>query len=86
MFTPQLTPAQLTHLDSPTPANNMQVLFPGVAKQWGLGFLLFPEGMEHGRGKNVGAWAGFPNTHWMVDGEKGIVVSLLTLSLWSGVN
>jgi len=86
MFTPQLTPAQLTHLDSPTPANNMQVLFPGVAKQWGLGFLLLPEGMEHGRGKNVGAWAGFPNTHWMVDGEKGIVVSLLTLSLWSGVN
>jgi len=74
MFKPQLTEEQREWLDRPTPANMMQVLLPGIAKQWGLGFLLLPNGMPSGRGANAGTWAGFANTHWLVDPTKGTVM------------
>ncbi len=60
MFTPQLTPGQLEWLYKPflANANGIEVIYPGIEKQWGLGFILTPEGMPSGRGKYTGAWAG----------------------------
>jgi len=80
MFRPQLNEEQAAWLEQPTVANKMEVLVPGVEKQWGLGFLLMPKGMHTGRGEGAGAWAGFANTHWMVDPKKG-VVSLVFASI-----
>lgn len=73
MLRPQLNEEQAAWLEQPTIANQMQVLMPGVEKQWGLGFLLMPRGMYTGRGEGTATWAGFANTHWMVDPKKGVV-------------
>jgi len=73
MLRPQLNEEQAAWLEQPTIANQMQVLMPGVEKQWGLGFLLMPRGMYTGRGEGAATWAGFANTHWMVDPKKGVV-------------
>jgi hypothetical protein len=58
MLRPQLNPEQQAWLNLPMPANNMQVLLPGVEKQWGLGFLLMPKGAPSGRGNGTACWAG----------------------------
>ncbi|EHK21137.1 uncharacterized protein TRIVIDRAFT_223225 [Trichoderma virens Gv29-8] len=73
---PQLSAVELANgLDAPSQASNDGgVLFPGTAKQWGLGALLFPAGFETGRGNGTFAWAGFCNTNWHADNEKGVVV------------
>lgn len=50
-------------------------LFPqeGAPPQgWGLTFMLLPEGIPTGRGKNSAYWAGIINSFWWVDREKGI--------------
>ncbi|KAF8573884.1 beta-lactamase/transpeptidase-like protein [Ramaria rubella] len=73
MFRPQLNEQQRAWLDLPTPANMMQVIMPGMEKQWGLGFLLFPKGTSVGRGAYSGTWAGLANTHWMVDPKNGVL-------------
>jgi CubicO group peptidase (beta-lactamase class C family) len=73
MFKGQLNDQTLPWLHRPTPANGMQELIPDVKKQWGLGMILTPEGMYTGRGHYAGAWAGFPNTHWVADPEAGIL-------------
>lgn len=77
MLEPQLSEDELENgLNQPSQAERGQgVLFPGVAKQWGLGALLFPEGLtETGRGKGTSAWAGFTNVNWHCDNEKGLVI------------
>jgi len=75
MFKGQLNEQQLEWLYKPSPSNNMEPLFPGVAKQWGLGFLLMPEGTPWGRG-SCGTWAGLSNTHWVCDLDKGVVMTV----------
>ena len=80
MLRPQLDERQASWVNGPTPANMNKVLLPGTEKQWGLGFLLMPKGMYTGRGDGAAAWAGFANTHWMVDPKRGVLVSGFMLS------
>lgn len=76
MFQPQLTAAEAEGLDLPSAAftSASGQLFPGVAKQWGGGALLFPEGFaQTGRGNNTLQWAGIANCYWTADVQKGVV-------------
>ncbi|KAK5992451.1 carboxylate methylbutanoyltransferase-like protein [Cladobotryum mycophilum] len=75
-LSPQLSQAELVNgLNQPTQAaNDGGLFFPGTEKQWGLGAMLFPAGFDTGRGNGTFAWAGFSNTNWHTDNEKGVVM------------
>jgi CubicO group peptidase (beta-lactamase class C family) len=44
--------------------------FPGVAKTWGLGFLINTDPIEGRRAANSLSWAGFLNTYYWIDPES----------------
>jgi hypothetical protein len=46
-------------------------IYPG-SPGWGLSFMLTPEAMPNGRGKNTAEWYGLPNLAFWCDRENGI--------------
>lgn len=56
-------------------------LFPGMAKKWGLSFLINTEQAATGRSAGSLAWAGLRNTYYWLDPSKRVAGVLLTQSL-----
>lgn len=55
--------------------NSSEDMFPqegNPPQGWGLTFMLMPEGLPTGRGKNAAYWAGIINSFWWCDREKGV--------------
>ena len=69
-------------LETAVPAySNNAEFFPGMAKKWGLGFMISPEPVPGGRGPGSLAWAGLGNTYFWIDPAKGVAgVVLMQLS------
>ncbi|MEJ0071939.1 MAG: serine hydrolase domain-containing protein [Pseudomonadota bacterium] len=61
----------------PTRSNDVE-LFPGMAKQWGLGFLINTETAPSGRSAGALAWAGLGNTYYWIDPTRRVVGVILT--------
>ena len=55
----------------PSLSNDVDV-FPGMAKKWGLSFLINTEKAPTGRSAGSLAWAGLANTYFWIDPTKGI--------------
>ncbi|HVY17923.1 MAG TPA: serine hydrolase domain-containing protein [Rhodopila sp.] len=53
-------------------------LFPGMAKKWGLTFLINTEQGPHGRAAGSLAWAGLNNTYYWLDPEKKVAGVIMT--------
>jgi CubicO group peptidase (beta-lactamase class C family) len=51
--------------------------FPGVAKTWGLGFLVNTEPLEGRRTAGSLSWAGFFNTYYWIDRTTGVCGTIL---------
>jgi CubicO group peptidase (beta-lactamase class C family) len=65
-------------LETAVPAySNNAEFFPGMAKKWGLGFMISPEPVPGGRGPGSLAWAGLGNTYFWIDPEKEIAGVIL---------
>jgi len=58
--------------------SNVADLFPGMRKQWGLGFLLNTEAAAGRRAANSLAWGGLFNTYYWIDPEAGVTGVVLT--------
>ncbi|WP_422010904.1 serine hydrolase domain-containing protein [Reyranella sp.] len=52
--------------------SNDAEFFPGVAKQWGLSFMINNEEAPTGRSAGSLSWAGLPNTYYWIDRRKRI--------------
>ncbi len=50
--------------------SNDAEFFPGVAKQWGLSFMINNEEAATGRSAGSLSWAGLPNTYYWIDRKK----------------
>ena len=50
--------------------SNDAEFFPGVAKQWGLSFMINNEEAPTGRSAGSLSWAGLPNTYYWIDRRK----------------
>jgi methyl acetate hydrolase len=57
--------------------SNDAEFFPGMAKKWGLGFMISPEPVPCGRGAGSLAWAGLGNTYFWIDPAKGVAGVIL---------
>ncbi len=55
----------------PTLSNDVDV-FPGMAKKWGLSFLINTEPAPTGRSAGSLAWAGLANTYFWIDPTRGV--------------
>jgi len=65
-------------LETAVPAySNNAEFFPGMAKKWGLGFMISPEPVPGGRGPGSLAWAGLGNTYFWIDPAKGVAGVIL---------
>lgn len=62
------TVAMLTTI-APTVSNDAE-FFPGVAKQWGLSFMINNAEAPTGRSPGSLSWAGLPNTYYWIDRKK----------------
>ena len=62
---------------SPRVSNDVE-LFPGMAKKWGLSFLINTEASPHGRSAGSLAWAGINNTYYWLDPKKQVAGVLMT--------
>jgi methyl acetate hydrolase len=51
--------------------------FPGMAKKWGLGFMITTAQVAGGRSPGSLAWAGLGNTYFWIDPAKGIAGVIL---------
>jgi CubicO group peptidase (beta-lactamase class C family) len=71
----QPMPTQMPHLSNPVD------LFPGMAKKWGLSFLINTEVGHAGRSPGSLAWAGLNNTYYWLDPVKKIAGVLMTQTL-----
>jgi len=60
----------------PAYSNNVE-FFPGMAKKWGLGFMISPEPVPGGRDAGSLAGAGLGNTYFWIDPAKGIAGVML---------
>lgn len=54
------------------PLSNDVDVFPGMAKKWGLSFLINTEKAPTGRSAGSLAWAGLANTYFWIDPARGI--------------
>jgi methyl acetate hydrolase len=61
----------------PARSNDVE-LFPGMAKKWGLGFLINTETTPSGRSAGALAWAGLGNTYYWIDPTRRIAGVILT--------
>jgi methyl acetate hydrolase len=61
----------------PNLSNDVE-LFPGIAKKWGLTFLINTEQGPHGRSAGSLAWAGLNNTYYWLDPVKKVAGVLMT--------
>lgn len=68
MGTSIVTPLKTTN---PELSNDAE-LFPGVEKQWGLGFMINNVDAPTGRSAGSLAWAGLANTYYWIDPTKGV--------------
>jgi len=59
-------------------ASNDVELFPGMAKKWGLSFLINTEDTPTGRSAGSLCWAGLRNTYYWLDPKKRVAGVLLT--------
>jgi len=50
--------------------SNDAEFFPGVAKQWGLSFMINNEEAPTGRSAGSLSWAGLPNTYYWIDRKR----------------
>src|SRR5260370_34664412 len=56
---------------APTLSNDAE-FFPGMAKSWGLGFMINDEPAPTGRSVGSLAWAGLANTYYWIDPARGL--------------
>jgi CubicO group peptidase (beta-lactamase class C family) len=61
----------------PARSNDVE-LFPGMAKKWGLGFLINTEAAPGGRSAGSLAWAGLGNTYFWLDPARRVAGVILT--------
>jgi CubicO group peptidase (beta-lactamase class C family) len=60
-------------LETAVPAySNNAEFFPGMAKKWGLGFMISTEAVPSGRDPGSLAWAGLGNTYFWIDPARGV--------------
>ncbi|MBN8908804.1 MAG: beta-lactamase family protein, partial [Rhodospirillales bacterium] len=59
-------------------ASNDVELFPGMAKKWGLSFLINTKDAPTGRSAGSLCWAGLRNTYYWLDPKKQVAGVLLT--------
>jgi methyl acetate hydrolase len=62
---------------SPAYSNDAE-FFPGMAKKWGLGFMINTEQASTGRSPGSLAWAGLANTYFWIDPTKQVAGVILT--------
>jgi methyl acetate hydrolase len=62
---------------SPTVSNDAE-FFPGMAKKWGLSWLINTEDVPDRRSAGSLAWAGLFNTYYWLDPKKQVAGVLLT--------
>jgi CubicO group peptidase (beta-lactamase class C family) len=72
----------VTDLKAALPAmSNDVALFPGMAKKWGLSFLINTQDVPGGRRAGSLAWAGLRNTYFWLDPAAGVAGVLMTQML-----
>jgi CubicO group peptidase (beta-lactamase class C family) len=59
------------------PYSNDAEFFPGMAKKWGLGFMINTERVPGRRSAGSLTWAGLGNTYFWIDPAKGIAGVIL---------
>ena len=65
--------ARVTLLRTAAPAlSNDAEFFPGMAKSWGLSFMINNEAAPTGRSAGSLAWAGLANTYYWIDPVRGV--------------
>jgi methyl acetate hydrolase len=65
--------ARVTLLRTAAPAlSNDAEFFPGMAKSWGLSFMINNEAAPTGRSAGSLAWAGLANTYYWIDPARGL--------------
>jgi CubicO group peptidase (beta-lactamase class C family) len=57
--------------------SNDAEFFPGMVKQWGLGFMISTAAVPGGRSAGSLAWAGLGNTYFWIDPAKGVAGVIL---------
>jgi hypothetical protein len=57
---------------SPFPPIQRRRVFPGMAKKWGLGFMISTEVVPGGRNTGSRTWAGLGNTYFWIDPARGV--------------
>jgi CubicO group peptidase (beta-lactamase class C family) len=60
-----------------TAYSNDAEFFPGMAKKWGLGFMISTEAVPGGRSPCSLAWAGLGNTYFWIDPARGVAGVIL---------
>lgn len=69
----QMGPLRVQPLKSAMPPlTNDAEFFPGMAKTWGLSFMINTEDAPTGRSAGSLAWAGLANSYYWIDPKKGI--------------
>jgi methyl acetate hydrolase len=59
-------------------SSNDAEFFPGMAKKWGLGYMISMEDAPTGRSRGSLAWAGLANTFYWIDPAKRLTGLILT--------
>jgi methyl acetate hydrolase len=67
---------QLLKTAAPAYSNDAE-FFPGMAKKWGLGFMISTAQVPGGRSPGSLAWAGLGNTYFWIDPAKGVAGVIL---------
>jgi methyl acetate hydrolase len=65
------------HSANPDMSNDLELL-PGIAKGWGLSFLINTEDAPTGRSAGSMSWAGMGNCYYWLDPNRGIAGVMLT--------